>query len=45
MRRVVDGLVLGGGARLLQDVGDRKLEIVKVVESPAVMHAAYRVVR
>ena len=37
-------IVLGGGARLLEDVGDPTLEPVKVVGSPAVTHVKYRVV-
>jgi dihydrofolate reductase len=36
-------IVLGGGERLLEDVGDPKLEPVKVVASPAVTHVKYRV--
>jgi dihydrofolate reductase len=36
-------LVLGGGARLLENVGDPKLEPVEVVASPAVTHIRYRV--
>jgi dihydrofolate reductase len=38
-------VVLGAGERLLEGVGDPKLEIVKVVASPAVTHVKYRVVR
>jgi dihydrofolate reductase len=38
-------LLLGGGERLLENVGDPKLEPVKVVASPAVTHVKYRVVR
>jgi dihydrofolate reductase len=38
-------LLLGGGERLLEDVGDPRLEPVKVVASPAVTHVKYRVVR
>jgi len=37
--------ILGGGARLLENVGDPKLEPIKVVASPAVTHVKYRVVR
>jgi len=37
-------IVLGGGERLLEDVGDPALEPVKVVASPAVTHVKYRVV-
>jgi dihydrofolate reductase len=38
-------IVLGAGERLLDDVGDPKLEPVKVVASTAVTHLKYRVVR
>ncbi len=38
-------IVLGAGERLLDDVGDPKLEPVKVLASPAVTHVKYRVVR
>jgi dihydrofolate reductase len=38
-------IVLGAGERLLEDVGDPKLEPVEVVTSPAVTHVKYRVVR
>jgi dihydrofolate reductase len=38
-------VVLGGGARLLDDVGDPTLEPVEVLASPAVTHVRYRVVR
>jgi dihydrofolate reductase len=38
-------VVLGGGERLLENVGDPKLEPVKVVASPAVTHVMYRVSR
>jgi dihydrofolate reductase len=37
-------VVLGGGERLLEGVGDPTLEPVKVVASPAVTHVKYRVV-
>jgi dihydrofolate reductase len=36
-------IVLGGGARLLENVGDPKLEPVEVVASPTVTHVRYRV--
>jgi dihydrofolate reductase len=36
-------VVLGGGARLLEGVGDPALEPVEVVASPAVTHVKYRV--
>ena len=38
-------VILGGGERLLEHVGHPKLEPVKVVESPAVTHVKYRLVR
>jgi dihydrofolate reductase len=38
-------IVLGAGERLLENVGDPRLEPVKVVASPAVTHVKYRVVR
>jgi dihydrofolate reductase len=38
-------IVLGAGERLLEDVGDPKLEPVEVVASPAVTHVKYRVAR
>lgn len=38
-------VVLGGGERLLADVGDPVLEQIEVVPSPAVTHVRYRVVR
>ena len=40
-------VILGGGVRLFEGLGpdDAKLELVEVVESPAVTHARYRVVR
>jgi dihydrofolate reductase len=37
-------VVLGGGERLLVDVGDPKLEPIEVVASPAVTHIKYRVI-
>jgi dihydrofolate reductase len=37
-------VVLGGGERLLEDVGDPTLEPIKVVASPEVTHIKYRVV-
>lgn len=36
-------IVLGGGERLLENVGDPKLEPVEVVASPAATHVKYRV--
>jgi dihydrofolate reductase len=38
-------VLLGAGARLLEDVGHPALEPVKVVASPGVTHVRYRVVR
>jgi dihydrofolate reductase len=38
-------VILGGGERLLENVGDPKLEPLDVVASPAVTHVKYRVVR
>jgi dihydrofolate reductase len=38
-------IVLGGGERLLQDVGDPRLRPVEVVASPAVTHVRYEVLR
>jgi hypothetical protein len=37
-------IVLGAGERLLENVGDPKLEPVEVVGSPAATHLTYRVV-
>ena len=38
-------ILLGGGERLLENVGDPRLEPVEVVASPAVTHVKYRVAR
>ena len=38
-------VLLGAGERLLEDVGDPSLELVSVVDSPAVTHIKYRVIR
>ena len=38
-------VILGGGERLLENVGDPKIEPLGVVESPAVTHVKYRFVR
>ncbi len=38
-------IVLGGGSRLLEDVGDLKLEQLRAVEAPGVTHLKYRVVK
>jgi dihydrofolate reductase len=38
-------VILGGGERLFEGVGDATLEPVKVVASPAVTHIKYRVGR
>ena len=42
---IVAPVILGGGERLLENVGDPELEPVEVVASPAVTHVKYRVVR
>jgi dihydrofolate reductase len=39
----VTPLILGGGTRLLDDVGDAKFEAVRTVEAPGVTHLKYRV--
>jgi len=36
-------VLLGSGERLLEDVGDPKLEPINVVASPAVSHVKYRI--
>jgi dihydrofolate reductase len=43
----VSPVLLGGGVRLFEGLGpdDAKLEVVEVIESPAVAHVRYRVVR
>jgi dihydrofolate reductase len=41
----VTPVLLGGGTRLFDGVGPASLEIVRTVESPAVTHIRYRVVR
>jgi dihydrofolate reductase len=38
-------LLLGGGERLLDNVGDLKLEQLRAVEAPGVAHLKYRVVK
>jgi dihydrofolate reductase len=38
-------VLLGGGVRLLEDIGPLELERTRVVESPAVTHLRFRVVR
>jgi dihydrofolate reductase len=38
-------LMLGGGSRLFEGVGDLKLEQLRAVEAPGVAHLKYRVVR
>jgi dihydrofolate reductase len=37
-------IILGGGERLLDDVGEPRLEPVEVIASPAVTHIKYRIV-
>jgi dihydrofolate reductase len=39
----VTPIILGGGSRLFADVGDLKLEPMRVVEAPGVVHLKYRV--
>lgn len=39
----VTPVILGGGARLLEDVGDPRLELVRAVDAPGVTHLKYRV--
>jgi dihydrofolate reductase len=41
----VPPILLGGGARLLEGVGDLKLEQLRAVEAPGVVHLSYRVVK
>jgi dihydrofolate reductase len=41
----VPPVLLGGGARLLEGVGDLKLEQLRAVEAPGVAHLKYRVVK
>jgi dihydrofolate reductase len=38
-------VVQGAGERLLEDVGDPRLEPIKIVDSPAVTHVKYREIR
>ena len=38
-------VLLGGGERLLENVGNLKLEQVRAIEAPGVTHIRYRVVR
>jgi dihydrofolate reductase len=37
-------VILGGGERLLEDVGDPNLQPASVIDSPAVTHVKYRVI-
>jgi dihydrofolate reductase len=41
----VTPLILGSGSRLLEDVGDLKLELARAVDAPGVTHLRYRVVK
>ncbi|HXJ66366.1 MAG TPA: dihydrofolate reductase family protein [Actinomycetota bacterium] len=41
----VTPVVLGGGERLLDAIGDPQLEQIRVVEAPGVTHLKYRIVR
>jgi dihydrofolate reductase len=45
LRLHIAPVILGAGERLLENVGDPKLEPVDVVASPAATHVKYRVVR
>jgi dihydrofolate reductase len=38
-------ILLGGGSRLLENVGDLRLEQLRAVEAPGVAHLKYRVVK
>jgi dihydrofolate reductase len=38
-------ILLGDGERLLENVGDLKVEQVRAIEAPGVTHITYRVVR
>ena len=38
-------VLLGGGERLLENVGDLQVEQVRAVEAPGVTHIKYRVVK
>ena len=38
-------IVLGGGSRLIENVGDARLERIRAVEAPGVTHLKYRVLR
>ena len=38
-------VLLGAGARLLENVGDLNVEQVRAVEAPGVTHITYRVVK
>lgn len=37
-------VILGDGARLLEDVGDARFELIRTVDAPGVTHLRYRVV-
>ena len=41
----VTPLILGSGSRLLEDVGDLKLEQLRAVDAPGVAHLKYRAVK
>jgi dihydrofolate reductase len=41
----ISPIILGGGERLLENVGDPKLEPVEATGTPAATHITYRVVR
>jgi hypothetical protein len=41
----ISPIILGGGERLLENVGDPQLEPVETTGTPAATHIIYRVVR
>ena len=38
-------LILGGGARLFDNVGEARFEVARVVDAPGVTHVKYRIVK
>ena len=45
MSKNVVPIVLGGGARLFEGVGQLNLELVRTIEAPDVSHLKYRVTK
>ena len=41
----VTPVILGGGTRLFDDIGDATFELIRAVDAPGVTHVRYRVVR